>query len=156
MLVNGSAVGWYGLWQDEALTEFDGGKRCFSHRLCDAWERTAKRAQSHGIRVARLRIGLVLGTEGGMLAALLTPFEFGLGGRIGDGKQWMSWIERDDLVRLIVHVMATPTLTGAVNATAPAPVRKCRFCARVGPRPASPGVVADACGGAPLRRRFRR
>ena len=132
LLINGSAVGWYGLWQDEALTEFDGGKACFSHRLCDAWERMAMRAQSHGTRVARLRIGLVLGTDGGMLSRLLTPFEFGLGGPIGDGKQWMSWIERDDLVRLIVHVMATPTLTGAVNATAPAPVENAGFARELG------------------------
>ena len=68
VLISGSAIGWYGLWQDEALTEFDGGKRCFSHRVCDAWERAAKRAERLGVRVVRLRIGLVLGIEGGMLA----------------------------------------------------------------------------------------
>jgi uncharacterized protein (TIGR01777 family) len=122
VLVNGSAVGWYGLWQDEMLTEFDGGKACFTHRVCAAWERAAKAAERHGVRTVRLRIGLVLGTEGGMLAQLLTPFEFGLGGRIGRGRQWMSWIERDDLVRLIAHVIATPSLSGPVNATAPVPV----------------------------------
>jgi uncharacterized protein (TIGR01777 family) len=121
-LVSASAVGWYGLWQDEALTEFDGGKSCFTHRVCAAWERAAKAAERHGVRAVRLRIGLVLGTEGGMLARMLTPFEFGLGGRIGRGRQWMSWIGRDDLVRLIAHVIATPSLTGPVNATAPVPV----------------------------------
>ncbi|HLH88909.1 MAG TPA: TIGR01777 family oxidoreductase [Xanthobacteraceae bacterium] len=121
-LVSASAVGWYGLWQDEALTEFDGGKSCFTHRVCAASEGAAKAAERHGVRTVRLRIGLVLGTEGGVLAQLLTPFEFGLGGRIGRGRQWMSWIERDDLVRLIAHVIATPTLTGPVNATAPVPV----------------------------------
>ena len=113
VLISGSAIGWYGLWQDETLTEFDGGKRCFSHRLCEAWEREAKKAQRLGVRVVRLRIGLVLGIEGGMLSRLLIPFEFGLGGPIGSGRQWMSWIERDDLVRLIAHVIATPSLTGA-------------------------------------------
>jgi hypothetical protein len=77
--------------------------------------------------VVRLRIGLVLGTEGGVLSRLLTPFEFGLGGRIGNGRQWMSWIERDDLVRLIAHVIATPSLAGAVNATAPEPVTNATF-----------------------------
>jgi hypothetical protein len=127
VLVSGSAVGWYGLWQDEALTEFDGGKACFTHRLCDAWERSAKAAERHGVRVVRLRIGLVLGVDGGMLSRLLTPFEFGLGGRIGHGRQWMSWIARDDLVRLIAHVIATPSLTGAVNATAPEPVTNATF-----------------------------
>ena len=113
VLVSGSAIGWYGLWQDETLTEFDGGKRCFTHRVCEAWEREARKAQRLGVRVVRLRIGLVLGIEGGMLSRLLLPFEFGLGGPIGSGRQWMSWIERDDLVRLIAHVIATPSLTGA-------------------------------------------
>src|SRR5262249_33538962 len=111
----------------EMLTEFDGGKACFTHRVCAAWEGAALAAVHHGVRVVRLRIGLVLGTEGGLLARLLTPFEFGLGGPIGEGTQWMSWIERDDLVRLIVHAIATPSLTGPVNATAPAPVTNREF-----------------------------
>jgi hypothetical protein len=132
VLVSGSAIGWYGLWQDETLTEFDGGKRCFTHRVCEAWERTARRATCYGVRVVRLRIGLVLGTEGGMLSRLLAPFEFGLGGPIGSGRQWMSWIERDDLVRLIAHIIATPSMTGAVNATAPTPVRNAGFAAELG------------------------
>jgi uncharacterized protein len=130
VLVSGSAIGWYGLWRDERLTEFDGGKRCFSHRLCEAWERAAHKAQRHyGIRVVRLRIGLVLGIDGGVLSRLLTPFELGLGGPIGSGRQWMSWIERDDLVRLIAHAIATPRLTGPVNATAPTPVTNAVFTA---------------------------
>jgi uncharacterized protein len=127
VLISGSAIGWYGLWQDEELTEFDGGKNCFTHRVCDAWEQTARRAQWLGVRVVRLRIGLVLGTEGGLLRRLLIPFEYGLGGRFGSGAQWMSWIARDDLVRLIAHTIATPALTGPVNATAPEPVRNSAF-----------------------------
>jgi uncharacterized protein len=127
VLVNGSAIGWYGNWRDESLTEFDGGKRCFGHRVCQAWEQAARRAEAFGTRVVRLRIGLVLGTESGVLSNLLPPFEFGLGGAIGSGEQWMSWIERDDLVRLIAHVIATPSLTGAVNGTAPVPVRNATF-----------------------------
>jgi len=90
VLISGSAVGWYGLWQDESLTEFDGGKRCFTHRVCEAWEQSARRAQQFGVRVVRLRIGLVLGTEGGLLSAILIPLEYGLGGPIGSGAQWMS------------------------------------------------------------------
>jgi uncharacterized protein (TIGR01777 family) len=127
VLINGSAVGWYGLWRDESLTEFDGGKACFTHRVCDAWERAAMVAERHDVRVVRLRIGLVLGTDGGLLSRMLTPFEFALGGPIGDGRQWMSWIERDDLVRLIAHVIASPSLRGPVNATAPAPVTNQTF-----------------------------
>ena len=127
VLVSASAVGWYGRWQDEELTEFDGGKRCFTHRVCEAWERTARRAERLGTRVVRLRIGLVLGTEGGMLARLVLPFAVGLGGPIGSGRQWMSWIERDDLVRLIAHAIATPRMAGAVNATAPSPVTNATF-----------------------------
>jgi len=132
LLLNASAIGWYGLWQDEALTEFDGGKACFTHRLCESWERMAMRAQRHSVRVVRLRIGLVLGTEGGLLSRMLTPFEFGVGGPMGSGRQWMSWIERDDLIRLIAHVIATPNLCGAVNATAPVPVRNADFARELG------------------------
>jgi uncharacterized protein (TIGR01777 family) len=127
VLVNGSAIGWYGNWRDESLTEFDGGKRCFGHRVCEAWEQAARKAEAFGTRVVRLRIGLVLGTESGVLSNLLSPFEFGLGGAIGSGEQWMSWIERDDLVRLIAHIIASPSLTGAVNGTAPVPVRNSTF-----------------------------
>jgi hypothetical protein len=131
VLVSGSAIGWYGLWQDETLTEFDGGKACFTHRLCEAWERAAKAAERHGVRVVRLRTGLVLGTEGGVLARLLTSFELGLGGRIGNGCQWMSWIARDDVVRLIAHLIATPSLSGPVNATAPTPLTNREFTAEL-------------------------
>jgi uncharacterized protein len=127
VLVSGSAIGWYGLWQDEMLTEFDGGKACFTHRVCEAWEQAAKHAERFGTRVVRLRTGLVLGIEGGLLARLLTPFEFGLGGPLGNGRQWMSWIERDDLVRLIAHIIATPGLSGPVNGTAPMPVTNAVF-----------------------------
>jgi uncharacterized protein len=132
VLISGSAIGWYDAWDDEELTEFDGGKRCFGHRVCEAWEQAARKAERHGVRVVRLRIGLVLGTEDGMLSQLLTPFEFGLGGPMGSGRQWMAWIERDDIVRLIAHIIATPKLTGAVNATAPVPVRNATFAQELG------------------------
>jgi uncharacterized protein len=132
VLVNGSAIGWYGLRGDEVLDETQEGTPCFSRRLCAAWERAASRASALGVRVVRLRIGLVLGIEGGLLSRLLGPFEFGLGGPLGNGRQWMSWIERDDLVRLIVHVIAEPRLEGAVNATAPEPVRNDDFARVLG------------------------
>jgi uncharacterized protein (TIGR01777 family) len=141
LLISGSAVGWYGLRQDEVLTESDDGKACFSRRVCDLWERMAMRAQAYGVRVVRLRIGLVLGTEGGMLSRLLTPFECGFGGPIGDGRQWMSWIERDDLIRLIAYVMVTPKLDGAVNATAPVPARNADFARALGSAFHRPAVM---------------
>ena len=95
--------------------------------MCAAWEDHASRAADCGVRTVRLRIGLVLGTEGGFLANMLTPFEFGLGIRFGNGRQWMSWISRDDLIRLIGHLFVTPELEGPVNATAPEPVRNAAF-----------------------------
>src|SRR6185369_9501882 len=101
VLLNASAIGWYGLQGDEALTEESAGRDCFCHEVCVASEIEAQKAAAHGVREVRLRIGLVLGTEGGPLSQLLLPFELGAGGPIGSGRQWMSWIARDDLVRLI-------------------------------------------------------
>jgi uncharacterized protein (TIGR01777 family) len=127
VLVSGSAVGWYGLADETALDESSLPNASFGHEVCAAWEMAARAAEVHGVRIVLLRIGLVLGTEGGMLTSLLTPFEFGLGGRFGDGRQWMSWIGRDDLVRLIAHAMAAPSLSGPLNATAPEPVTNAQF-----------------------------
>ena len=132
VLVNASAIGWYGAHEDEILTEANDGRPSFGHSVCGDWERAAVQAERFGVRVVRLRIGLVLGTEGGMLAQLLVPFEYGLGGPIGSGRQWMSWIALDDMVRLIAHAIATPSLTGAVNATAPEPVRNATFAHELG------------------------
>jgi len=132
VLVNGSAIGWYGLRGDEVLTETGDGRACFSREICTAWEAQAEKAQALGVRTVLLRIGLVLGIEGGVLSRLLFPFEYGLGGRIGSGRQWMSWIARDDLVRLIAHVIASAALCGPVNATAPEPVRNGDFSAELG------------------------
>ena len=127
VLVSGSAIGWYGLWQDQVLTEYAKSHACFSHELCDAWENAARPAEEYGVRVACLRIGLVLGADGGFITRMLTPFEFGLGGPLGSGRQWMSWIERDDLIRLIAHVIARPEISGPVNATPPIPVTNLKF-----------------------------
>jgi uncharacterized protein len=132
VLVSGSAIGWYGLRGDQALTEADLGTPCFSRRVCVGWERAASLAQRLGVRTIYLRTGLVLDRSGGMLARLLAPFEFGLGGRFGDGRHWMSWIHRDDLVRLICHAIATEGLAGPVNAVAPDPVTNRRFTAAMG------------------------
>ena len=127
VLINGSAVGWYGLRGDEQLEETDQSTDCFTHKLCSAWEAEAMKAKAMGVRPVLLRIGIVLGTQGGALTSMLTPFEFGLGGAMGDGEQWMSWITRDDLVRLIAHCIARPELQGPVNAVAPNPLRNADF-----------------------------
>jgi hypothetical protein len=145
VLVNGSAVGWYGLRGDEILHEDCTAKVCFTQKVCVRWEQEARKAEHLGLRVVRLRIGLVLGRDGGLLANMLMPFEFGLGGRLGDGRQWMSWITRDDLVRLIVHTLDSEALAGAVNATAPYPVRNADFTRALGRalhRPARAAIPA--------------
>lgn len=151
VLVSGSAIGWYGLWQDQVLTESAKSHACFSHELCEAWEQAARPAGEYGVRVVNLRIGLVIGTEGGFITRLLTPFEFGLGGPIGSGRQWMSWIERDDLVRLIAHVIARSDLAGPINATAPIPVTNAKFTEELGRRLHRPAVFRIPAG---LLRRF--
>jgi uncharacterized protein (TIGR01777 family) len=132
VLIGASAIGWYGLHGDEELSEDGAAHHCFSHDSCAAVEAEIAKAARHGVRSVALRIGLVLGSEGGLLARLLLPFEFGLGGPIGSGRQWMSWIARDDLVRLIAYAIATPSLAGPVNATAPRPVRNADFGAALG------------------------
>lgn len=152
VLVNGSAIGWYGLWQDQPLTESAKSHACFSHDLCEAWERAAQAAETQGVRVVALRIGLVVGRDGGFLSRLLTPFEFGLGGPLGSGLQWMSWIERDDLIRLIAYVIARKDLSGPVNATAPLPVRNVTFTAELARRLRRPAVFRMPA--ALLRRAF--
>lgn len=141
VLVSGSAIGWYGLQRDDVLDEAAEGHACFSRMLCRRWERATRPAEALGVRVVRLRIGLVLGAEGGMLARMLTPFEFGMGGPFGAGLHWMSWIHRDDLVRLIVHAIVTPTLQGAVNGTAPEPVRNVEFASALGRALRRPAVI---------------
>lgn len=142
VMVSGSAIGWYGLHGDEALDEASTPNPCFSHRLCQAWERAAAPATAMGVRLVTLRIGLVLGTEGGMLSRLLTPFEFGLGGPMGGGRQWMSWIALDDCVRLILHAIAEPRVVGPLNATAPAPATNRDFSRALGRALSRPSFMA--------------
>jgi uncharacterized protein (TIGR01777 family) len=142
VLVSGSAIGWYGLRSDEVLGETADGAACFSRSLCVRWERAAMRATGLGVRVVCMRIGLVLAAEGGVLSRMLTPFEFGLGGPFGSGRHWMSWIHRDDLIRLIVHAIATPSLAGPVNGTAPTPVTSAAFAAALGRALSRPAMLS--------------
>ncbi|GBF25724.1 epimerase family protein [bacterium MnTg02] len=141
VLIAASAIGFYGLRSEEVLSEADGGTDCFSHRLTAAVERAAKDAGRGIARTVCLRIGLVLGREGGILATLLPAFDWCVGGPIGSGRQWMSWIERDDLVRLIIHAIITEDLDGAVNATAPNPVRNAEFASTLGHSLGRPAIL---------------
>lgn len=141
VLVSGSAIGWYGLRGDQPLTEADHGTPCFSRRVCVSWERAAGRAERLGVRTVYLRTGLVLDRSGGMLARLLAPFEFGLGGRLGDGKHWMSWIHRDDMVRLICHAIARDELSGPINAVAPETVTNRCFTEALGAALSRPTLI---------------
>lgn len=142
VLVSGSAIGWYGLRDDRPLDEAGDFRPCFSHRLCHAWEKAAAPVEALGVRVVTLRIGLVLGTEGGMLSRLLTPFEFGLGGPMGAGRQWMSWVALDDCVRMILHAAAEPRVTGSLNVVAPEPVTSRVFAGALGKALGRPAILA--------------
>jgi uncharacterized protein (TIGR01777 family) len=127
VLVCASAVGYYGDRGDELLDESSPPGRGFLADLVGRWEEAAATAAHHGIRVVSLRNGLVLAGNGGALAPMLPPFRLGLGGPLGDGRAWWSWIALDDVVGLILHAIARPDLAGAVNAVAPEPVRNADF-----------------------------
>jgi uncharacterized protein (TIGR01777 family) len=127
VLVSASAIGYYGDRGEEVLTEQSSPGNGFLCEVAKAWEDEALKAADYGVRVARLRIGVVLGPGGGALKKMLLPFRLGLGARLGDGTQWMSWIHLDDLVSLIYFVIREKTLRGALNATSPSPVTNLEF-----------------------------
>lgn len=131
LLLNASAVGYYGVQQagdDAALTESHPGQDVFMSRLCREWEEAASRAQGLGVATCCMRFGLVLG-HGGPLPALLLPAYFGLGGPLGDGRQWYSWIHIEDLLRAMAHLWSQPSAPAvqAFNFTAPEPLRQADF-----------------------------
>ncbi|MBI1808980.1 MAG: TIGR01777 family protein [Gemmatimonadetes bacterium] len=130
--VSASAIGYYGeggeSWLDEGQAHGEG----FLASVCVAWERAADAARDAGIRVVHPRLGVVLATDGGALAKLLPPFRLGLGGPVGSGAQWMSWISRADTVRAIVAMLDDATLDGAVNVVAPEPVTNAAFTKTLG------------------------
>ena len=142
VLVSGSAIGWYGPRGDEELAETAAPGNDFAARLCRAWEDEASRAETLGVRVCRLRTGLVLDRDGGALKKMLLPFKLGLGGPMGDGRQWMSWIARAYIVALIRWLAERDTASGAYNATAPAPVRNAEFARALGKALKRPAKLA--------------
>lgn len=139
VLINGSAIGFYGLRGNEVLGENDKGTECFSHTLCRQWEKEALKIEKYGVRVCLLRTGIVLGKGGGPLASFLPPFRLGLGGRFGHGQQWMSWVHIEDLIRIIFLAIENKTISGPINGVSPNPVTNQEFSktlARVLKRPA--------------------
>ncbi|MBS1213046.1 MAG: hypothetical protein H6R26_1663 [Proteobacteria bacterium] len=147
VMVSGSAVGYYGNRGDTPLDENSDTTDDFSHQLCAAWEKEAENAAELGVRVCILRTGLVIGRDGGFLQRMLPLFRLGLGGRIGTGRQWMSWVHLDDHVAITDHLLANASLDGVFNATAPDPVTNREFTeclARVLHRPAFLPVPAAA------------
>lgn len=132
VLVSGSAIGYYGPRDDTPLDETAAPGNDFAARLCRDWETEAAKAAGLGVRVCLLRTGIVLGADGGALGKMLPPFRLGLGGPMGSGRQWMSWVHRADLVRLILWLLESQDGSGAYNATAPHPVTNREFAQTLG------------------------
>ncbi len=132
VLVSGSAVGYYGPHGDTPLDESAPAGDDFGARLCRDWEHAAMEAETLGLRVCRVRTGVVLHRDGGALAQMLPLFRSGLGGPIGDGEQWLSWIHREDLVGLIRWLLEHEDTGGAYNATSPHPVPQREFARTLG------------------------
>ncbi len=132
IFVSASAIGFYGNRGDEILTEESPKGEGFFPEVCSEWEAEGDRAQEFGARVVLPRIGVVLSKDGGALEKMLTPFKFGVGGTIGSGDQYMSWIAIDDLIGIIVFALENKNLNGAVNATAPNPVTNEKFTDTLG------------------------
>ena len=129
VLLSGSAAGYYGHRSDVGLDEASNAGEDFAARLCKAWEDAAQGAEQVGVRVCLLRTGLVLSNNGGLLARMLLPFKLGLGTRLGDGKQWMSWVHIDDYVGSVLRLLHDTQASGPYNMTAPQPATNAEFTA---------------------------
>jgi uncharacterized protein (TIGR01777 family) len=132
VFVSASAIGYYGDRGNEIMIEDSPPGTSFLCQVCREWEAATQAAEARGIRTVRLRIGVVLSKHGGALAQMLFPIRIGVGGRLGSGRQYMSWISIDDLIGAIQHALATESLSGAVNAVAPAPVTNAEFTKTLG------------------------
>ncbi|WP_075185164.1 TIGR01777 family oxidoreductase [Teredinibacter haidensis] len=132
VLLNASAIGYYGVRGEEVLTEISDKGEGFASELCDQWESSAERFSALGSRICIFRIGVVLGPGGGAVSKLLPIFNMALGGPIAGGQQWFSWIHICDLVRMFIAAMHDPSFRGVFNATAPNPVRQIDFARALG------------------------
>jgi len=131
VLINASAIGFYGIRHDELITEKETSQKIFQSELCQAREDAATQFDEYGIRVCNLRIGLVFDNDGGAFVQMARPVKFGLGAVFGSGKQWMSWIYKPDLIRIILFLLSQEHMSGAINATAPEPVTNEMFTKKV-------------------------
>jgi uncharacterized protein (TIGR01777 family) len=131
-LISASAIGYYGDRGDELLTEASLPGKDFLADVCVEWEKATEHARAKGVRVVNTRFGIILDKEGGALAKMLTPFRMGIGGRIGAGKQWMSWIALDDVIGALQFVLSNETLNSPVNFVAPNPVTNAEFTKTLG------------------------
>ncbi len=127
VLVSASAIGYYGDRADELLDETSGAGNDFLAEVAQQWEAATEPASRAGIRVVNLRFGVILSRHGGALKQMLTPFRMGVGGRLGSGHQWMSWISIADVAGAILHALSTDTVRGPVNTVAPSPVSNAEF-----------------------------
>jgi hypothetical protein len=127
VFVCSSAIGYYGDRGDEVLNEKSGAGTGFLAEVCREWEAATQPASAAGIRTVQIRTGVVLSPKGGALGKMLTPFKMGVGGRIGSGRQWMSWIDIADMVGAIQHILKNDMLQGPVNLVAPRPVTNAEF-----------------------------
>jgi uncharacterized protein (TIGR01777 family) len=132
VLVSASAVGYYGDRGDEEFVETSASGSGFLAEVCAAWEHEALAAQALGIRVVCARIGIVLAQGGGALAKMLTAFRLGVGGKLGDGRQWMPWIHLDDVAGILLHASQDARIQGAINAVGPRPVTNADFTRALG------------------------
>lgn len=132
LFIGASAIGFYGNRGEEVLTEQSPGGSGFLANICEAWERSTERLVLAGVKVAFLRFGMILSPEGGALVKMLPIFRAGLGGKLGSGKQWMSWITLEDAVRIVEFCLENKKMTGAYNAVAPNPVRNSEFTSALG------------------------
>jgi uncharacterized protein len=147
VFVCSSAIGYYGNRSEELLNEKSAPGTGFLSEVCVEWEQATRPAAIAGIRTVQMRTGVVLSPKGGALGKMLTPFKLGLGGRIGNGRQWMSWIDVQDMVGAILHILKSDLLRGPVNMVAPKPVTNAEFTktlANVLSRPAIFPVPAPA------------
>lgn len=129
VMISGSAIGWYGDQGDKLLEEDAGPHEEFTHTLCRDWETAAREVEGLGTRLCLLRLGVVLGRSGGMLKRLLPVFGLGLGGRLGSGEQWLSWVALGDCVNVIRALLQDDSQSGVFNVTAPKPVTNAEFTA---------------------------
>lgn len=132
VFVSASAVGYYGDCGDAVVDESCARGRGFLAEVCEAWEASALTAQALGVRTVPMRLGVVLAPKGGALEKMLPFFRLGIGGRLGDGRQWMSWLSIEDAVRAFCHVMDEPRCSGPINLVAPNPVTNAEFTAALG------------------------